>query len=59
MKMIDPPKGWWYGFPKPIPETETDVRAWLVKEGYPQQLIDELGDQFHVRVWEQPKEEKK
>lgn len=37
--MFDPPSGWMYGFPKPIPkeciEDEDVLRAWLIEEGYP------------------------
>jgi len=49
IKYIDPPEGWKYGFPKPIPEDVDDTRAWLVANGYPQKKIDELGDYFFVR----------
>lgn len=53
--MIDPPDGWRYGFPKPIPkEHQTRTLEWLVEEGYPQQQIDALGDYFIVRYWEEP-----
>ena len=42
--IIDPPSGWKYGFPKPIPEDRRyDSVTWLVEQGYPQELIDELG----------------
>jgi len=34
--MCDPPSGWKYGFPKPIPkEVGEDIRPWLLSEGYP------------------------
>ena len=57
MKMIDPPSGWKYGFPKPIPEDRiNDQLAWLVEEGYPQKEIDNLGEYFLCRTWEQPAE---
>ena len=56
MRMIDPPSGWQYGFPKPIPDDIKDARPWLVENGYPQSLIDELGDYFYCRYWEQPEE---
>ena len=52
MKMIDPPSGWKYGFPKPIPEDVTDVNKWLVENGYPQKEIDEYGEHFHCRFWD-------
>ena len=28
VKMIDPPSGWKYGFPKPIPEDVKDELKW-------------------------------
>ena len=53
VKMIDPPSGWRYGFPKAIPQDVTDTQKWLVENGYPQQEIDACGDYFFVRYWEQ------
>jgi hypothetical protein len=50
-KMIDPPSGWKYGFPKEIPEHVDDTRAWLIENGYPKEEIDKLGDSFFVRGW--------
>jgi hypothetical protein len=51
--IIDPPSGWKYGFPKPIPEDRrNDSLIWLVEQGYPQELIDELGEHFYCRYWE-------
>ena len=51
--IIDPPSGWKYGFPKPIPEDRRyDSLTWLVEEGYPQELIVELGEHFFCRYWE-------
>jgi len=51
--IIDPPAGWRYGFPKPIPEERRkDVNKWLVEQGYPQRIIDEYGDYFYCRYWE-------
>ena len=50
--MIDPPSGWLYGFPKLIPENrKKDATVWLVEQGYPQNLIDELGENFICRYW--------
>ncbi len=50
--MIDPPSGWRYGFPKPIPEDQLGrTREWLVENGYPQSEIDALGDRFYYRCW--------
>ena len=54
--IIDPPSGWKYGFPKPIPEDRIeDVLVWLVEQGYPQSEIDDLGEIFTncCRYWEQ------
>ena len=48
---IDPPGGWRYGFPK-LKTDDSHVMEWLVKNGYPQQEIDELGDYFFTRSWE-------
>jgi hypothetical protein len=52
MRIIDPPSGWQYGFPKPIPNDVKDVKKWLVDNGYPQKLIDELGEYFFYRSWD-------
>ena len=58
IKMIDPPSGWRYGFPKQIPEVVTNVNAWLIENGYPKEIINELGEYFHYRVFYVEKEEK-
>ena len=50
--MCDPPSGWKYGFPKPIPEGIEDVKGWLVENGYPQEEIDKCGEHFWLRYWE-------
>ena len=50
-KMIDPPSGWKYGFPKEIPEDVDDTRQWLIDNGYPESEIKALGDSFFVRGW--------
>ena len=50
-KMIDPPSGWKYGFPKEIPEDIDDTRKWLIDNGYPESEIEALGDCFFVRGW--------
>jgi hypothetical protein len=56
-KMVDPPSGWRYGFPKMLPENfdQHKIREWLVENGYPQEEIDSLGDYFYVRFWMEPK----
>jgi len=51
--MIDPPSGWKYGFPKPLPEEVENVKEWLLEQGYPQREIDLCGKHFHYRTWEQ------
>ena len=30
MKMCDPPSGWKYGFPKPVPEGVLEIVPWLL-----------------------------
>jgi hypothetical protein len=51
--MIDPPSGWKYGFPKPLPDEVENVKEWLLEQGYPQREIDLCGKHFHYRTWEQ------
>lgn len=55
-RMIDPPSGWRYGFPKQLPEDILDVHAWLISEGYPQSEIDSMGNYFYCRQWEESDE---
>lgn len=51
--LIDPPSGWLYGFPKPIPKEERHrTLAWLVENGYPQKEIDLYGAFFFCRYLE-------
>lgn len=51
--MIDPPSGWRYGFPMPLPDPKPEnTMAWLVEQGYPQAEIDSLGQYFYCRYWE-------
>lgn len=54
MMMIDPPSGWKYGFPKPIPrnylKSESLMRVWLQEQGYPTTLMDVAIK--HSRYWE-------
>lgn len=51
--IVDPPSGWKYGFPKPVPDDRRhDIIAWLVEEGYPRRIIDEWTEgHFPVRCW--------
>ncbi|NBT47706.1 MAG: hypothetical protein EBT07_07785 [Actinobacteria bacterium] len=59
-KWIDPPSGWKYGFPKTFDaEKDGDMHTWLVANGYPQEEIEDLGDQFYVRQWPTEEEELK
>ena len=51
--MVDPPRGWKYGFPKAKPEDATNTIAWLLSEGYPQSEIDKMGNTFFIRTWEE------
>lgn len=57
MIMVDPPGGWKYGFPRPMPveirEAGGSVIPWLVENGYPQAEVDSYGKHFYVRYWEQ------
>jgi hypothetical protein len=48
--LIDPPMGWRYGFPKKLPTPEpADIVEWLISEGYPRALYEELKTCFHYR----------
>lgn len=41
--IIDPPSGWKYGFPKPVPQeilgNQKKLTNWLIEQGYPKQDI--------------------
>lgn len=53
-KMIDPPSGWKYGFPKVFDcPDDGDMHEWLVNNGYPREEIDKLGKYFFCRFWTQ------
>ena len=46
---VDPPEGYLYGFPKIWDKSkDPDWEKWLVKEGYPRHLVDEIP---YVRMW--------
>lgn len=50
-KMIDPPAGWQYGFPKPYtPLPGETLLEWLVREGYP--ALEAEWAINHLRYWE-------
>ena len=53
--IIDPPGGWRYGFPKPIPDkmiiaSEAVFGEWLVENGYPRDRLFEA--LRYSRYWE-------
>ena len=41
VQLIDPPEGWRYGFPKPVPafKSHPDFVKWMYDQGYPKELI--------------------
>lgn len=40
-RMIDPPSGWKYGFPKPYDEeTDGPIEEFLINSGYPKKDLD-------------------
>lgn len=51
--IIDPPSGWKYGFPKPIPEEiiyeGSGLEDWLIEQGYPE---SEIHLAKYSRYWE-------
>lgn len=51
-RFVDPPKGYQFGFPKELPDGVEDVIEWLVENGYPKYIINNLGDSFHYRIFE-------
>lgn len=56
LALIDPPEGWRYGFPKPVPEGVgrdeflQDLNAWLLANGYPQEMIDLYHGEVRCRI---------
>ena len=51
--IVDPPSGWMYGFPKPLPEdrpADWNFRGWLIENGYPE--IDADFAVAHCRQWD-------
>lgn len=57
IRVIDPPFGWMYGFPK---EDDWDAsketrKEWWIRNGYPQELVD--SEFFYCRYWEHEVEE--
>ena len=54
VKMINPPDGHRFGFPKEIPEDVDDVDMWLIFNGYPNTEVIRWAKQLsHVpcRYW--------
>jgi hypothetical protein len=52
MIWVDPPEGWKYGFPAIYdPDTDGQMREWIVRKGYPLLTIKEYGDAWAVRCW--------
>lgn len=50
---VDPPHGKQYNFPKIWDKDEfPNMEKWLVDNGYPQSMIDKLGERFYCRFWE-------
>lgn len=40
-KMVDPPSGWRWGFPKEFrPNPGQTLKSWMVQEGYPPDQVD-------------------
>lgn len=54
--MFDPPQGWMYGFPKELPREVTNMRQWLIDEGYPEQDVDHA--MKYSRMWQQEVDDK-
>ena len=53
VRMIDPPSGWKYGFPKPVPDpAPANIIEWLIGQGYPEKEILSYGEHFYCRHWE-------
>ena len=52
--IFDPPSGWRYGFPKPLPDNvkgEGAMTEWLIAQGYPREMIGLALK--HSRYWEE------
>lgn len=53
MRMIDPPDGWRYGFPKPFnPQPGQSTEDWLLKNGYPEHLVAQWPNGVWCRVYD-------
>ena len=52
MRMIDPPSGWKYGFPKPFdPKPGQSTEDWLVENGYPPEEVAQWPNGVWYRTW--------
>ena len=52
VKMIDPPEGDEYGFPKAFDAPEgTSINEWLLANGYPKNEIDAFPDGVPCRIY--------
>lgn len=50
---VDPPSGWKYGFPLVYnPQTDGDVIEWMIRCGYPRDVMESYGEHFYTRQWE-------
>lgn len=55
---VDPPEGWRYGFPKIYnADTDGDSRDWMIREGYPEEKIIQMGEYFYCGMWSADEEE--
>jgi hypothetical protein len=56
IKLVDPPYGHRYGFPKQYVEADgtepKDLIEWLIRNGYPKSEIDSLGESFYCQ-WQE------
>ena len=51
-RMIDPPEGYLYGFPKPLVGSEgMDLDDWLIANGYPKAEVRKWPKGVPCRVW--------
>jgi hypothetical protein len=58
-RMIDPPSGWKYGFPKELPNEVGDLTLWLIANGYPKSEVDRFNGRVPYRIFEIPGETEK
>lgn len=50
-KMVDPPSGWRWGFPKEFrPNPGETLKSWMIRCGYPHTEVDFAMN--YLRVWE-------